>query len=80
MWSEGNQLSLLSPGGICRVLCKIILDVCQLKEAGNEKELQRIVESTEKYEVARKRAISDLRTGYHLGGIITASRKELHER
>jgi hypothetical protein len=43
-------------------------------------ELQRIVESTEKYEVARKRAISDLRTGYHLGGIITASRKELHER
>jgi len=43
-------------------------------------ELQRIVESTEKYEVARKRAISDLRTGYHLGGIITASRKELYER
>jgi hypothetical protein len=43
-------------------------------------ELQRIIESTEKYEVARKRAISDLRTGYHLGGIITALRKELHER
>lgn len=43
-------------------------------------ELQKIIESTEKYEVARKRAISDLRTGYHLGGIITASRKELHER
>jgi len=43
-------------------------------------ELQRIVESTEKYEVARRKAISDLRTGYHLGGIITASREELHER
>jgi len=43
-------------------------------------ELQRIVESTEKYEIARKGAISDLRTGYRLGGIITASRKELHER
>jgi len=43
-------------------------------------ELQRIVESAEKYEVARRKAISDLRTGYHLGGIITASREELHER
>ena len=43
-------------------------------------ELQRIVESAESYEVSRKRAISNLRTGYHLGGIITASRDELHER
>ena len=43
-------------------------------------ELQRIVESAEKYEFARRKAISDLRTGYHLGGIITASREELHER
>ena len=43
-------------------------------------ELQKIVESAEKYEVAKRKAISDLRTGYHLGGIITASRKELHER
>jgi len=43
-------------------------------------ELQRIVESAESYEVSRKRAISNLRTGYHFGGIITASRDELHER
>lgn len=43
-------------------------------------ELQRIVESAENYEISRKKAISDLRTGYHLGGIITASRDELHER
>lgn len=43
-------------------------------------ELQRIIESAEKYEVAKRKAISDLRTGYHLGGIITASREELHER
>jgi len=43
-------------------------------------ELQRIIESAEKYEVARRKAISDLRTGYHLGGIITTSREELHER
>jgi uncharacterized OsmC-like protein len=43
-------------------------------------ELKRIVESDEKYEIAKKKAIADLRTGYHLGGIITASREELHER
>ncbi|MBW2663970.1 MAG: hypothetical protein JRD93_18825 [Deltaproteobacteria bacterium] len=43
-------------------------------------ELQRIIESSENYEISRKKAISNLRTGYHLGGIITASREELHER
>ena len=43
-------------------------------------ELQRIIESAENYEISRKKAISNLRTGYHLGGIITASREELHER
>lgn len=43
-------------------------------------ELQRMVESTEKYEAAKKRALSDLQAGYHLGGVITSSREELHER
>ena len=43
-------------------------------------ELKRIVESGEQYEVAKRKAISDLRTGYHLGGLIAASREELHER
>lgn len=43
-------------------------------------ELERIIESAESYKVSRKKAISHLRTGYHLGGIITASREELHER
>jgi post-segregation antitoxin (ccd killing protein) len=43
-------------------------------------ELQRIIESAENYETSRKKAISNLRTGYHLGGIIAASREELHER
>ena len=43
-------------------------------------ELQRIIESAENYETSRKKAIFNLRTGYHLGGIITASREELHER
>jgi len=43
-------------------------------------ELKRIVESAEQYEVAKRKAISDLRNGYHLGGLIAASREELHER
>ena len=43
-------------------------------------ELKRIVESAEKYEIAKKKAIADLRTGYHFGGIITPSGEELHER
>jgi post-segregation antitoxin (ccd killing protein) len=43
-------------------------------------ELKRIVESVEQYEVAKRKAISDLRNGYHLGGLIAASREELHER
>jgi post-segregation antitoxin (ccd killing protein) len=43
-------------------------------------ELRKIVESAEKYEISKKKAIADLRSGYHLGGEITASREELHER
>jgi uncharacterized protein YqeY len=43
-------------------------------------ELKKIVESAEMYEVAKRKALSDLRNGYHLGGIIAASREELHER
>jgi len=42
--------------------------------------LKIIVESAEKYEIAKKKTITDLCAGYHLGGIITASREELHER
>jgi len=43
-------------------------------------ELKRIVKSAEKYEIAKKKTITDLCAGYHLGGIIAASRKELHEK
>jgi len=43
-------------------------------------ELQRVVESTENYERAKKKALSHLQTGYRLGGIITSSREDLHER
>ena len=43
-------------------------------------ELQRIIESAENYEASKKKALADLKSGYHLGGVIAASREELHER
>ena len=43
-------------------------------------ELKRMVESTERYQQARLRALSNLQTGFHLGGRPTVSREELHDR
>ncbi|MBW2646796.1 MAG: hypothetical protein JRE23_11570 [Deltaproteobacteria bacterium] len=43
-------------------------------------ELREMIESAESYEAAKRRAIANLRTGCHLGGKITVSREELHER
>ncbi len=43
-------------------------------------ELKRIVEDAEHYEQSKRQALANLKKGYHLGGEITASRDELHER
>ena len=43
-------------------------------------EVTRIIEEDEGYEESRKLALALLDTGYHLGGAITATREELHER
>ena len=43
-------------------------------------ELRKIIEDAEQYELAKRRALADLTTGFHFGGRITASREELHER
>jgi len=43
-------------------------------------ELKKLIEHSEQYELAKRRAYANLRTGFHLGGKITASREELHER
>ncbi len=43
-------------------------------------EVTRIIEEDEGYEESRKLALSLLNTGYHLGGDITVTREELHER
>ena len=45
-------------------------------------ELQKLIEDSNKYELplAKKQALNYLSRGFHLGGGITGSREELHER
>lgn len=43
-------------------------------------EIEHLVSVDDAYEQARKNALALLERGYHLGGAITASRDELHER
>lgn len=43
-------------------------------------ELRTIVEDADRYEWAKRKALADLKEGFHLGGKITATREELHER
>jgi len=42
--------------------------------------LKQIVEEEDFYEQCKKKALSILKKGYHLGGGITYTREELHER
>ena len=43
-------------------------------------ELQKLIEDTKDYEWAKRRALNLIDEGFHLGGEITATREELHER
>ena len=43
-------------------------------------ELQKLIEDSNKYELAKKQALNYINRGFHLGGEITVSREELHER
>jgi hypothetical protein len=43
-------------------------------------ELRRIVDQEEQYQLAKKKALADLREGFRMGGKITATRDELHDR
>ena len=42
--------------------------------------LRDLIQEAEKYEMAKRRAISNLNNGFHLGGKSIVSREELHER
>ena len=43
-------------------------------------ELRKIVQETEKYQWAKRRAINNLKKGFHFGGGSMHSREDLHER
>lgn len=43
-------------------------------------ELEGLIQRTEQYEFAKRKALAYLRKGFHFGGKITASRESLHER
>jgi hypothetical protein len=43
-------------------------------------QLAKVVSEDEQYDSAKKRALTILRKGFHLGGRIVAKREELHER
>jgi hypothetical protein len=43
-------------------------------------QLAKVVSEDEKYDSAKKRALTILKRGFHLGGCIIAKREELHER
>ena len=43
-------------------------------------ELQKLIEDSKNYERAKRQALNYLTRGFHLGGKITVSREELHER
>lgn len=43
-------------------------------------ELTKIVHEDDQYEPPKRRALSRLKKGFHLGGLTSARRDELHER
>ena len=43
-------------------------------------ELKKLVENSNQYETAKKKALHYINRGFHLGGDIPVSREELHER
>jgi hypothetical protein len=43
-------------------------------------QLNKMISEGEEYESAKKRALANLRKGFHLGGHIPCRREELHER
>lgn len=43
-------------------------------------ELEKIIKEAEYYEICKRKALANLKEGFHLGGIISSSRGELHER
>ncbi len=43
-------------------------------------ELQKILDDSEEYELFKRKALINIKQGFHFGGKIAVSREELHER
>jgi len=43
-------------------------------------ELRKVIQETEKYQWAKRRAMNNLKKGFHFGGGTMPSREDLHER
>lgn len=43
-------------------------------------ELQKLIDDSEEYELFKRKALININQGFHLGGKISVSREELHER
>jgi len=43
-------------------------------------ELKKIIDDSQKYDWAKRRALNHINKGFHFGGEITVSREDLHER
>lgn len=43
-------------------------------------QISRIIEEEDQYETPRRRAVAPLKKGFHLGGSILTTRKEIHDR
>ena len=43
-------------------------------------ELEKLIQSTEQYELSKRKALANLKKGFHFGGKITVSRESPHER
>ena len=43
-------------------------------------ELQKIIDDSEEYEQFKRKALFNIKQGFHLGDKIAVSREELHER
>ena len=43
-------------------------------------ELEGLVRRYQQYQSAKRKAMADLKKGFHFGGAVTASRESLHER
>lgn len=43
-------------------------------------ELHKLIDDSEEYELFKRKALININQGFHLGGKISVSREELHER